>query len=139
MDIIIVALISTAGMFGAILLLDHSFFRRLKWKQEYEKDMIKLKNAELRKNKKLGSKIKTSAPKGKIESLKDWIHILKDMDPDNIRGLLKLIPDTALEDFEKGDDLVSVIATYAEENPNVVKAFIDGISSKDIESGSQNY
>lgn len=122
---------SAAGLIG-LLYLDKSFYRRLQWKRDYEIEMLKLQKKEARTDRKLAARIKTKAPKGKVEGILDWVNIIKDLDPEKISGLLNMLPDNTVEAIDEGDDLVSVISSFASKNPDLVKSFIDGISSKDI-------
>jgi len=133
MDLIIVALISTAGFLTGLVYLDKSFYRRLQWRKDYEMEMLKLKQKLSTKNKKLANQLKTTAPKGTIRGVMDWINILKDLNPEAISALINLMPSSELEEIEEeGSDLVSIIASYADKNPDIVKSFIDGISSKSV-------
>lgn len=132
MELVYMALITTAGGLIGLLYLDKSFYRRLQWKREYEIEMLKLQKKEARTDKKLAARIKTKAPKGKLEGIADWIKIIKDLDPEMISGLLNILPDKTVEDIGEGDDLVSIISTFAQKNPDIVKGFIDGISSENI-------
>lgn len=141
MELVYCAIISTIGFLTGLLYLDKSFYRRLQWKRDYEIDMLKLQKKEARTDRKLASRLKVKAPKGKIEGIMDWINVIKDLDPEKISGLLNLLPDNTVEGLEEGDDLVSIISTFASKNPDMVKGFIDGISSKDVKEpeAPQNY
>lgn len=125
MEIIIVAIITTIGMFISILLLDHSFFRRLKWKQDFEMAMLKVKKKEMRKDRQIANSIKTKAPTGKIENL---INMVKLLDNEGLQDLLGLLPKGVAEGVEGEGGILDVIIDYAEDNPDIVKKFVEGLT-----------
>jgi len=122
MEMIIVAIISSiAGLIGLVY-LDKSFYRRLQWKQDYERSMLKLKKREARKDKKLASTINTTPPATKTDTIKG---LLGALDNDTVQGLISRFSDR--DDYEEDNELDGLI-NFAKNNPELVDGFLKGLN-----------
>jgi len=125
MELIVVSVISTIGALIGLIYLDKSFYRRLQWKQDYEKEMLRLKKRESRKDKKLAATINTKAPSTKGDTIKGLIGALGN---DGVQELISRFGggDETDEDFGDIDGLIN----FASKNPELVQGFLKGLGKE---------
>lgn len=110
-----------SGIFGliGIQLLQQNWFKRedLKFKYDVKRARFRSKNVPVK---------KTSSPTGAM----DWIAALKTVDPDVLHGLINGISGGGSEDLEsEGSGIEDSILNFAKSNPEMVKKFLDGVTS----------
>lgn len=132
MELIIVALISTAGFLIGLIYLDKSFYRRLQWKKNYEESMIKLKKKEARKDKKIAAEIRTKAPAG----AGDILTMIKNMDRDKLSDIMGFLSG---EEEELPSGIGGMIEEFISKNPELAMSFLQGFLNKGKEEQSDNF
>ena len=131
MEIVLATLISSIfGLIG-LMMWQRNKEKNLQLKKEYEIDMYKLKKRETRKDKKLGSTIKTTPDRGIMD-------LIGGLDRDKITGVLDLLQGSdgnySMDQDEPSNDL-GVVGDLINSNPDLVKSFVDGFVKK---QGSQD-
>jgi len=126
MEIVLATLISSIfGLIG-LMMWQRNKERNLQLKKNYEIDMYKLKKRETRKDKKIGSTIKTTPDRGIMD-------LIGGLDRDKITGVLDLLQGSDGSysvDEDQGSNELGIVGDLINSNPDLVKSFVDGIASK---------
>ena len=145
-ELIVVALISTAGMIVMSQMWQMNWFKRenfrIKKKNIEGENRIKLKKLERElgltggRNPTPPSDSKT--PIEKLGQLSPFLPILAKLDKDQLTSLIDhFIGGGFSEDQEEGD--LGGIVEFADEHPDIVKSFLDGLGSEKKPSRNANY
>lgn len=125
-------------LIGQIILLqmwNNNWFKKENFKIQKSNVMaenkLKLRKLEqemgLKPSKKAATEEKSTL--GKLGGLADLLPLLKMLDEDQLSGLVdRFIGGTDTGDEEQDEGLVGTLMGYAEENPDVVKGLLEGIS-----------
>ena len=115
-EIIIVALISTLGGLAGIQMLNHNWFKRQDIKYRYQ-----LKRAKIGKKYNMPVKQEQST----LSQIGDLIPIIKNLDPDQIGGLIDMISGEGIPESGGVEGLLDKIP------PEVIDGFLKGLAKKE--------
>jgi len=124
-ELIIVTIISsTFGLIG-ILLLNHNWFKRQKVKYDYQ-----LKRAKLSKK----MKVPVKEEKTTMDTLTSLAPLLKNLDADQIGGLIDVFTGGGGAPIEESTGLESILENIP---PDMIKSFLKGLSTKESAPGEK--
>jgi hypothetical protein len=135
-ELVIVSIISMAGMILVTQLWQMNWFKRENFKIQKKNimDENKIKLDQLKKEMGLPSRRKKAlGPELDLDSSNIFIKLLpliKKLDGEQISSLVERFMPESLEDTGGTGGPLDLVLNYAEEHPDVVKSFLDGIGSK---------
>jgi len=122
--LVIVSVITTIGGLFGLWMINQNWFRRLKAKLDYEKDMAKLKH-------KYGitkASLKTPQAEGKLEGIASLVPMLTKLSGNQIKALADKFLNP--EDFEEGEEGDIISTLINEISPDLIKGFLEGQTNK---------
>jgi len=117
-ELIIVAFISTCGTIIGLQMMMRNWIKKQEVKYKYDVKKVKLRNKA-----KARLQEQQMPPASNSSGL---LSLLGSLDPDTV-GALK---DKFLDDAEQSGTLTDTLLGFAEENPELVKSFLSGLSQK---------
>jgi len=115
-----VATAIVGGIFSilSILLWQRGLFKKMELQYRYNIRRYKLGQRYKLKAQELPKEVKSTS----------WIDVISKLDKDKIAGLLELLPEEPEE-----EDLLTTLANFARDNPELVNSFLSGFKKKSEE------
>jgi len=109
------------GIFSilSMLMWQHGTFKKMELQHKYNIRRFKLGQHYKLKAQELPKETKDTS----------WIDIISKLDKDKIAGLLDMLP----EEPEETEDLLTTLADFAKDNPELVNSFLSGFKKKSEE------